>query len=63
MTEPEWAQKSDYSPQAWRTRVKAARLKVKLDERLGKTTPDWVLELAQEEIPDIARPTRRGSAA
>ena len=64
MAEQEWAQKSDYSPQAWRNRVKAARFKVDLDRRLGKTTPDWVLELAREEIPEIQRPTRRrGSAA
>ena len=64
VAEPDWAQKSDYSAQAWRNRVKAARIKVDIDRRLGKPTPDWVRELAQEEIPDVQRPTRRrGSAA
>jgi hypothetical protein len=64
MAEPEWADKSDYSPDAWRARVLAARGKVKLDERRGRPTPAWIRELAAEEMPEIPRPTkRRGSAA
>lgn len=64
MAEPEWAEKSDYSPEAWRARVIAARGKVKLDERRGLTTPEWIRELAAEQMPDVQRPTkRRGSAA
>lgn len=63
MAEQQWAQKDDYSPQAWRNRVKAARLKVRFAEQLGKTPPAWVQELAREELPELQRPTRRGSAA
>lgn len=61
--EPQWADRSDYSAQAWRNRVKAARLKVTLDDRLGRTTATWVRELAQEPLPEIERPTKRGRAA
>lgn len=64
MSDPEWAERSDYSALAWGNRVKAARLKVELDRRRGKSTPGWIQELAEQDVPDIPRPTkRRGSAA
>lgn len=63
MAEPEWADRRDYSPLAWHNRVKAARLKVEYDQRLGKPTPEWVRELAAEELPELPRPTKRGRVA
>ena len=30
VTEPEWTTREDYSPMEWRTRVKAAKLKVEI---------------------------------
>lgn len=59
MTEPEWATREDYSPMEWRTRVKAAKLKVELRRRLGKPTEQWILDLAAEPLPELPRPTRR----
>lgn len=59
MTEPEWATREDYSPMAWRNRVKAAKLKVQFRERLGKPTEQWILDLAAEPLPELPRPTRR----
>lgn len=64
VSDPDWATKDDYSPMEWRTRVKAAKLKVDLDRRLGKPTPGWIRELAAEDLPELPRPTRRrGTAA
>ena len=63
VAEPEWATKDDYIPMEWRTRIKAAKLKVDLDRRLGKPTPDWIRELAAEDLPELPRPTRRRGAA
>ena len=51
--------REDYSPMRWRTRVKAAKLKVKIDQRLGKPTEDWVLELAAEPLPELPPPLKR----
>ena len=59
MTEPEWATREDYSPMEWRTRVKAAKLKVAFRQRLGKPTEQWILDLAAEPLPELPRPTRR----
>lgn len=63
MAETEFYGREDYSPVEWRNRVKAARVKVSLDERRGRPTPDWIVELAGDDIPDVPRPTRRTSAA
>jgi hypothetical protein len=57
--EPEWATREDYSPLAWRNRVKAAKLKVEFRRRLGKPVEQWVLDLAAEDLPELPRPTRR----
>ena len=46
MTEPQWAERSDWSPLAWRNHVKAAQIKVKLDRQTGRATPPWIVELA-----------------
>ncbi len=56
MSEYEWVPttREDYSPMQWRNRVKAAKLKVKIDQRLGKPSEDWVLELAAEPLPGAA---------
>jgi hypothetical protein len=59
MSEPEWATREDYSPMEWRTRVKAAKLKVAFRERLGKPTEQWIRDLAAEPVPELPRPTRR----
>lgn len=59
--EAQWATKDDYSPMAWRNRVKAAKLKVDIQRRLGKPTEQWVLDLAAETLPELPRPTRRNS--
>ena len=37
------------SPEDRRVQIAAARLKVVLDERLERQTPDWVLALAAEK--------------
>lgn len=55
----QWATQEDYSPMAWRNRVKAAKLKVDIQRRLGKPTEQWVLDLAAEPLPELPRPTRR----
>ena len=55
----EWATKDDYSPMAWRNRVKAAKLKVDIQRRLGKPSEQWVLDLAAEPLPELPQPTRR----
>jgi len=61
MAEWEWvpATREDYSPMAWRNRVKAAKLKVKLDQRRGRATEDWVLDLAREPLPELPPPVKR----
>lgn len=59
VTEHEWATREDYSPMEWRTRVKAAKLKVEIQRRLGRPTEQWIRELADEPVPDLPRPTRR----
>ena len=59
MAEPDWATKDDYIPMEWRTRVKAAKLKVEIRRRLGKPTEQWILDLAAEDVPELPRPTRR----
>ncbi len=61
MAEYEWVPmtRADYSPMAWRNRVKAAKLKVKIDQRLGKSTEDWILELAAEPLPELPQPMKR----
>ena len=63
MTEPEWATREDYSPMEWRTRVKAARLKVQFRSRLGKPTEQWIRDLAAEELPELPRPVRPRKAS
>lgn len=63
VTEPQWAERSDYSPLAWRNHVRAARIKVKIDDRLGRPTPEWVRELAAEPLPELERPVKRRPAA
>lgn len=62
-TDEQWAERSDYSPLAWRNHVKAARIKVKIDGRLGRTSPDWVRDLAAEPLPELERPVKRRGAA
>ena len=57
--EPQWAERSDWSPLAWRNHIKAAQLKVKVDARLGRGTPDWVCELAATHLPELERPSKR----
>lgn len=61
VSEWEWVPttREDYSPMAWRNRVKAAKLKVKIDQRLGKRSEDWVLELAAEPLPELPPPVKR----
>jgi hypothetical protein len=59
VAEDEWATRDDYSPMAWRNRVKAAKLKVDIQRRLGKPSEQWVLDLAAEPLPELPRPTRR----
>lgn len=59
MAEPEWATREDYSPLAWRNRVKAAKLKVEFQRRLGRPTEQWIVDLAAEPLPELPRPTRR----
>ena len=59
MAEPEWTTREDYSPMEWRNRVKAAKLKVQFQRRLGRPTEQWVLDLAAEPLPELPRPTRR----
>jgi hypothetical protein len=59
VSEPEWATRDDYSPMAWRNRVKAAKLKVDIQRRLGKPSEQWVLDLAAEPLPELPRPVRR----
>ncbi len=63
MAEQQWAERSDYSPLAWRNHVKAARIKVKIDGRLGRSTPEWVRDLAAEPLPELERPVKRRGAA
>ena len=63
MTEPEWATREDYSPMEWRTRVKAAKLKVDIQRRLGRPTEQWIQDLAAEELPELPRPVRRRRAS
>ena len=58
VAEPEWATQDDYSAMEWRTRVKAAKLKVELSRRLGKPVEQWVQDLAAEPLPELPRPTR-----
>ena len=55
--------REDYSPMAWRVRVKAARLKVKLDQKRGLPTEGWVLELASEPLPELPPVTKRRRVA
>lgn len=33
-----------------RVKVEAAKLRASLDDRLGRTTPQWVINLAQEQV-------------
>ena len=63
VTEPQWAERSDGSPLAWRNHIKAAQLEVKVDARLGRATPDWVRELAAEDLPELERPRKRPRVA
>ncbi len=63
MTEPEWATREDYSPMEWRTRVKAAKLKVDIQRRLGRPTEQWIQDLAAEPLPELPRPVRRRRAS
>ena len=58
VAEPEWATRDDYDPMEWRTRVKAAKLKVEFARRLGKPVEQWILDLAAEPLPELPRPTR-----
>ena len=63
VTEPQWAERSDWSPLAWRNHVRAAQIKAKLDRRLGRVTPAWILELAAEDLPEPQRPLKRRGTA
>ena len=63
VTEPQWAERSDWSPLAWRNHVKAAQLTVEVDRRMGRATPAWILELAAEELPGPQRPVKRRRVA
>lgn len=63
VAEPEYADRSDYSPAAWRVRVKAARFKVDLDRRRGLETPQWIQELAREQLPPLEPPVKRRRVA
>ena len=62
MAEPQWAERSDWSPLAWRNHVKAAQIKVKLDRQTGRATPPWIVELAAEDLPEVQRPRKRPQA-
>lgn len=46
--------KSDCRPEAprfsERQRVLAARIRVKVDQRLGYATPEWIVELAKRPV-------------
>ena len=63
MSEEPYAERDDYSPAEWRTRISAARLKVTLDRKLGRPTPPWIQKLAEEPRGEPERPRRPGSAA